>query len=134
MQVHTIDIRCRTSVNIKHRLNVKKKMWRIVLQIETSLWNCFCIRNETQHIVLIWCVRLISKALNFMHKNHRKTVAKEMISGAQSDLSFKKWLISGEETLFYKFENNLLKGASNTSRNQKKFKDSQQITLSCFMF
>ena len=48
--------------------------------------------------------RLVPKDLNFVQKHHRKTVAEEMISEAQSDPTFMKRIITGDETWVYEFD------------------------------
>ena len=48
--------------------------------------------------------RLVPKDLNFLQKHHRKTVAEEMISEAQSDPTFMKRIITGDETWVYEFD------------------------------
>ncbi|XP_053947783.1 protein GVQW3-like [Anastrepha ludens] len=47
--------------------------------------------------------RLVRKELNFVQKHHRKTVAEDMISEAQSNPTFVKWIITVDEAGVYEF-------------------------------
>ncbi|XP_014482086.1 PREDICTED: putative uncharacterized protein FLJ37770 [Dinoponera quadriceps] len=48
--------------------------------------------------------RLVPKELNFLQKEHRKQVAEDMLERANSDPTFMKRLITGDETWVYEFD------------------------------
>lgn len=48
--------------------------------------------------------RLVPKTLNFLQKERRIAVAKEMISNADSDSTFMQRIITGDETWVYEFD------------------------------
>ncbi|CAK9806984.1 hypothetical protein ANTPLA_LOCUS5107 [Anthophora plagiata] len=48
--------------------------------------------------------KLVPKDLNFMQKKDRVEIAKDMISKAESDLTFIKRIITGDETWIYEYD------------------------------
>lgn len=48
--------------------------------------------------------RLVPKELNFLQKQHRVEVAKQMIANADSDPTFMERIITGDETWVYEFD------------------------------
>lgn len=48
--------------------------------------------------------RLVPKELNFLQKEHRKQVAEDMLERANSDPTFMKRIITGDETWVYEFD------------------------------
>lgn len=48
--------------------------------------------------------RLVPKELNFLQKEHRKQVAEDMLERANSDPTFIKRIITGDETWVYEFD------------------------------
>jgi len=48
--------------------------------------------------------KLVPKELNFMQKRDRVVIAKDMISKAESDPTFIKRIITGDETWIYEYD------------------------------
>ena len=84
--------------------------------------------------------KLVSKDLNFMQKRDRVDVAKNMLSKVDSDPSFIKRIIAGDETWIYKYDTHSRYQASewrspNKPRPKKprRFQSKKKVMLTVFM-
>ena len=84
--------------------------------------------------------RLVPKDLNFMQKRDRVDVAKDMLSKVDSDPSFIKRIITGDETWIYKYDTHSRHQASewrspNEPRPKKprRFQSKKKAILTVFM-
>lgn len=83
--------------------------------------------------------KLVPKDLNFMQKRDRVDIAKDMISKAQSDPTFIKRIITGDETWVYEYDTQSRHQASewrapNEPRPKKpRFQSKKKVMLTVFM-
>ncbi|XP_043257532.1 protein GVQW3-like [Colletes gigas] len=80
------------------RLSVRE----VAHEVEMSHMSVHNISTEVLAMRRV-AARLVPKELNFLHKEHRKAVAEDMISRASSDFTFMKRIITDDETWVYEY-------------------------------
>ncbi|XP_012231261.1 protein GVQW3-like [Linepithema humile] len=101
--------------------------------------------HESVHIILVdvlgmrrVAARLVPKELNFLQKEHRKQVAEDMLQRANSDPTFIKRIITGDETWVYEFDMQTSQQASewrfdNEPKPKKPRQNRSKSHVDCFL-